>query len=67
MRDGVSEELFFKVIRAGFAQKRKTLGSNLKRVFGESALTALEKIKLPARTRAEDVPLNTWLDLAREL
>ena len=53
----ISEENFFKVVKAGFAQKRKTLAGNLKRALGNS-LGVAEKI------RAEDVPLNEWLLIA---
>ena len=52
----ISEETFFKVVRAGFAQKRKTLAGNFKRALG-TTLGVQEKI------RAEDVPLATWVAL----
>jgi 16S rRNA (adenine1518-N6/adenine1519-N6)-dimethyltransferase len=61
----VSEEKFFRIVRAGFAQKRKTLGGNLKKVFGERALGALAACGIPEKIRAEDVPLEKWLRLAR--
>ncbi len=63
----VSEENFFRIIKAGFAQKRKTLSGNLKRVFGASAEHALTKLSVDLKSRAEDVPLNTWLELSRTL
>ncbi len=63
----VSEEDFFKAVKAGFAQKRKTLGGNLKRVYGEKALEALEKAGISPGERAEDVPLEKWLILANQL
>jgi 16S rRNA (adenine1518-N6/adenine1519-N6)-dimethyltransferase len=56
----VSEENFFKVVKAGFAQKRKTLAGNLKKVFGTS-LGVADKI------RAEDVPLSEWVALSNHL
>lgn len=56
----VSEENFFKVVKAGFGQKRKTLAGNLKRVCG-STLGVEDKV------RAEDVPLSEWLSIARRL
>jgi len=58
------EKIFFKVVKAGFAQKRKTLAGNLKRVFGERALGAMKKLNIPEKIRAEDVPLPQWLSLA---
>ena len=64
---GGLEEMFFKVVKAGFAQKRKTLGGNLKRVFGAKAEGALLVCGIDAKTRAEDVPLTQWLTLAKNL
>lgn len=64
---GVSEDSFFKVVKAGFAQKRKTLGGNLKKVFGERALPALAEAVIHANIRAEDVQLEAWLGIARNL
>ncbi len=63
----VSEEMFFTVVKAGFAQKRKTLGGNLKRVFGERAARALVYAGVSPRARAEDVPLTAWLTLSKYL
>lgn len=63
----ISEEVFFKVLKAGFAQKRKALGGNLKKVFGEKALSALDAVHVSHTTRAEDVPLQTWISLSQEL
>lgn len=56
----VSEDSFFKVVKAGFAQKRKTLAGNLKRAFGET-------FDVPEKIRAEDVLLGEWLALAKKL
>lgn len=56
----VSEEKFFAVVKAGFAQKRKTLAGNLKRAFGDT-------LGVPEKVRAEDVPLNQWLEIAKKI
>ena len=64
---GLSEEMFFGAVKAGFAQKRKTLGGNLKKVFGERSLDALHASDVPANIRAEDVPLEKWLSIAEKL
>jgi 16S rRNA (adenine1518-N6/adenine1519-N6)-dimethyltransferase len=56
----VGEQNFFNVVKVGFAQKRKTLAGNLKKVFGDS-LGVVDKI------RAEDVPVKEWLTLAAKL
>ncbi len=52
------EDRFFKLIHAGFAHKRKFVRKNLT----EAGLRAGD---LPEKARAEDLPLATWLDLAR--
>ena len=62
---GVSEELFFKVIRAGFKSKRKFLLNNLA-VFGkENAAAAMSSCGIPGKARAENVSLEKWRMLAR--
>ena len=63
----VSEELFFKTVKAGFAQKRKTLSGNLKRAFGERGAEALAEAGIAEKARAEDIPPSTWLALAEHL
>jgi len=58
---GISEEDFFRVIHAGFAQKRKMLANNLGVVFGkEKALTAISAAGIDIKARAENVPLEKW-------
>ena len=57
---GISEESFFKVVKAGFAQKRKTLAGNLRRAL------QIEP-NIDQKIRAEDVPLEQWLVLAKSL
>ena len=64
---GSSEELFFRVIKAAFAAKRKQLGGNLEKVFGERARAALISSGISPQARAEDVTLPEWKRLVREL
>lgn len=52
----ISEDQFFKVVKAGFAQKRKTLAGNLARALGHDFGVA-------KNIRAEDVPLAEWLEI----
>ncbi len=60
----VSEKVFFDVIHAGFAHKRKQLLPNLTTLFSrEQLLLAFETCGLDAKARAEDVPLETWVAL----
>ncbi len=58
---GVSEteKMFFRLLHAGFAHKRKFVRKNL-------ADAGLPAGGLPEKARAEDVPLPEWLALARE-
>jgi len=50
------EELFFKLLHAGFAHKRKFVRSNLVEV-------GLPQGDIPEKARAEDIKLEQWLEL----
>jgi 16S rRNA (adenine1518-N6/adenine1519-N6)-dimethyltransferase len=64
----VSEKEFFTVVRAGFASKRKFLANNLGGQFGkENVLKAFIACKIDEKTRAENVHLNEWRHLAKEI
>lgn len=66
--DGVSEKFFFKVLHAGFAHKRKQLLPNLSELFPKEILTeAFVKCNIPPKSRAEDVPLEKWITLCKNL
>lgn len=66
--DAAQEERFFEIVKAGFAQKRKKLSSNLKSVLSEEEITTtFEKLQLDKNVRAEDVPLEKWIAIARGL
>lgn len=61
------ENAFFAVLRAGFAAKRKFLARNLS-AFGKDRVSrAFAECEIDGKTRAEDVPLETWRCLARNL
>lgn len=51
------EKRFFDLLHAGFAHKRKFLRSNLVGLVPDGAV--------PAKARAEDMPLSFWLGLSR--
>ncbi len=60
---GVDEALFFKVIHAGFAHKRKQLLPNLSSIYKkEDILRAFEKLGIPPKVRAEDLNIKTWIE-----
>ncbi|MES2134748.1 MAG: 16S rRNA (adenine(1518)-N(6)/adenine(1519)-N(6))-dimethyltransferase RsmA [Patescibacteria group bacterium] len=64
----ISEERFFSILKAGFAQKRKTLLGNLKKAFPAVPIElAWERFQLTKNTRAEDVPLDMWLKITEAL
>ena len=56
------EELFFKIIKAGFAHKRKLLARNLEMLFDKEKIEKLfTSCEISGKARAEDVPLEKWL------
>jgi len=59
------EKRFFELVRAGFAQKRKLLRRNLESVLGKSAEEKLKGVARASDARAEDVPLEKWLQISR--
>lgn len=64
----LDEKKFFAIVRAGFASKRKKLHSNLARIIPRDAVArACASCELSEDTRAEDVPLEGWRCLAREI
>ncbi len=66
--DGISEEQFFKVVRGGFASKRKMLAGNLTRVFAkEKVSAAFDTCGIAEKSRAEGVNLSQWKCLTATL
>jgi|SRR3989344_1182669 len=64
----VNEELFFRVVKTGFASKRKYLARNLALGFGlETVGDAFSTLNIPENARAEDVSLVAWKRLAQAL
>ena len=64
----LDERHFFRVVKAGFASKRKFLSSNLAVQFGKDAVRrAFEVCGLSGKVRAEDVPLEKWRDISEAL
>lgn len=62
------ELMFFTLVKAGFAHKRKVLISNLRGTFPDiDFVTLFEKCSIDTKTRAEDVTLQTWISLSRLL
>ncbi len=64
-KDKAAEERFFGIVKAGFAQKRKKLSSNLSSVMTkEDIAERFKKLNLDENTRAEDISLKDWIALA---
>jgi len=64
----LNQATFFKLLHLGFGQKRKQLQKNLQaEVPKEVIVAAFSKLSLPSDVRAEDLPLSTWLELAKTL
>ena len=62
------EENFFRVVRAGFASKRKYLSNNLGEKFGKkNATAALSICGIPEKARAEETVLEKWKCLTKQL
>jgi len=66
--DSEAENRFFSILRAGFAHKRKRLAKNLEVLAAsEVIIEAMKRVGLDPNTRPEDVPIETWKQLAAEL
>ncbi|MEN9852232.1 MAG: dimethyladenosine transferase, rRNA (adenine1518-N6/adenine1519-N6)-dimethyltransferase [Candidatus Parcubacteria bacterium] len=62
----ISQELFFKVLKVGFAHKRKKLLRNLFDVFPDTDWhTIFVKLNLDENTRPEDITKEVWGELTK--
>ncbi len=62
------EKVFFAIVKAGFAHKRKQLLSNLNDLYDKKTLeTAFTELKLSPSIRAERLTLKDWLALTELL
>lgn len=64
---GIPEEVFFKILHTGFAHKRKKLSSNLKNGVGATVDDLFEKLNLDKNVRAEDLKLETWIGITKNI
>lgn len=65
---GIPRNFFFTVVHEGFKSKRKQLLGNLSGLMSRVLLThTFSTLDLKEDVRGEDVPLETWLVLTREL
>lgn len=66
----LDETFFFRVIRAGFSQRRKTLANSLSAGLSlpkEQILSAMEQSSIPATARAEELDLTSFCRLSDTL
>lgn len=62
-----NEQLFFKLIRDSFKQKRKTLRNNLRSYNLEKIEIVLKKHNLDLSVRAENISIEIFVDIANNL
>jgi 16S rRNA (adenine1518-N6/adenine1519-N6)-dimethyltransferase len=68
--DEESEKYLFKVVKAGFSQRRKTLVNSLASVMGipkDKVYTALKGLGLPEAARIEQLDMEQLIALSAEL
>ena len=65
--DVKDEDKFFKLIKDSFTQKRKTLKNNLKEYDFSKVEKILTKHNLPLDIRAENIPLEIFIDISNNL
>ena len=64
----IASHTFFDLIHLGFAARRKQLLGNLSKQYDRDLLTNIfSTVDLPLDVRGEDVHLNKWLLLAKEI
>lgn len=66
VQNSITEEAFFKVVKAAFAHKRKTIGGNLKELYSDIAKTC-EECGISPKSRAEDLELKDFACLVKKL
>ncbi|MDD5979672.1 MAG: 16S rRNA (adenine(1518)-N(6)/adenine(1519)-N(6))-dimethyltransferase RsmA [bacterium] len=62
-----NEELFFKLVKDSFTHKRKTLKNNLEGYNLEKVSEVLNKYDLDLSVRAENIPLEIFIEIANNL
>lgn len=67
--DAAAETAFFRVVRAGFSQKRKQLKNNLRHLglSDEAIAAALAAVGIDGKRRAETLAMGEWEALVQTL
>jgi len=63
----IDEQAFFQIIKTGFSKKRKMLTNNLAVNSKDKLEQIFEKLEISLKTRAEDLSLQEWKDLAKKV
>jgi len=63
----IDEKSFFQIVRIGFSNKRKMLINNLSFIPKEELSQTFKKLKIPLKTRAEDLFLEDWKTLVKNI
>lgn len=63
----INENLFFQLVRDSFQQKRKTIRNNLKKYNLEQIEFILNKHQMDLNTRAEQIDIETFIEIANYL
>ena len=62
---GLNIRVFFELLKAGFAHKRKFLIRNIEDVMNKQrTLKAWDKLGINPKVRAEEISVKTWIDIA---
>lgn len=65
-KGGIEIKRFFEIVKAGFAHKRKFVIRNLEDLIDKEALeNKWSAIDLNSKTRAEDITVEQWLEIAK--
>lgn len=67
VKKSVNEDIFFKLIRDSFKQKRKTLRNNLKDYELDTIEKVLKKYNLDLSVRAENISMEIFIEIANAL
>jgi len=62
-----NEEIFFQLIKDSFMMKRKNIRNNLKKYDLEIVERLLKKYSLDLNSRAENIPLECFIEIANEI
>ena len=65
------DRIFFNIVKAGFAQRRKLLIKNLEPIVGKKNKSALlgviEKLGFDKNVRAQELSVEQWIEITKEI